>query len=868
MISVATQLNASNPISESLMGAGRTQAETGVALLRAGKYDQAIVVFTALLAETPSLVDARLLRAEAYRLKGDYMQALADLDAANELAPGNARILFNRGMVHGLLRRLGEAIADYTASLQADPNQPLAWTNRGSAHLSKGLFDEALADLSRAVELDPSSPLPYQTRGDVFVFQGQYDQAIEDYTLALRRTPCCAPTYIRRGNAYKFKREYERAISDYSHALRLDPLHVAGYLCRASAYRRTSQYDLALADLNAAIRLEPDSLRIYHKRAVVFRALKDYRSALADFDRALAHKEDAELLHERGCTHELQGSLEQALADYNAALGVGPQTAELYRTRGTLLVRMGQIDEGIGDFTQAILLPGDLCQAYLDRARAWLKKGRLDHAIGDCTLALEQNAKAKAAYLIRGDAHVQQGDFQAASDDFTAALQLDPRDAHAHQARGQAALHQGEYAKAFMSLSRSLELNPANAEALSLRASVHQALGQHDEALADLTQAVLLDAQYTAAYCNQRAQLHLLDGEYEQALADFAIVLQLDPANVPALIGREQALEALKAPARQRERLPSKNGAAKGSRAGGPSSRRSGEKTADGSRHTAPPTQVHQLGKQTQPQIAIEAEFIPEDGTQPRADTAAPPTLEGEVRPDQAVEPPATETIPLQASPEQAGDDDYLRLDPADSRPPAGGPHRAVGPVEQELARTRERMEIEERARKWEDMRARERQKSLGYEPSANTSRTVVESSEGSSVPWGMLLKVAGVLLVLGALGAGGYFLFFHNREPRLDAIAVWKEYDMDTAAANLKYKGKFVQVTGKVKEFTSGQAKRFFFQMPGDAKWGVEFNVRVQQAKELKEGQTVTIRGRFNPRKGTETNVVMSNCNLISAGP
>ncbi len=482
-----------------------------------------------------------------------------------------------------------------------------------------------------------------------------------------------------------------------------------------------------------------------------------------------------------------------------------------------------------------------------------MKKGRLDLAISDCTVVLDHKPKAAAAYLLRGDAHAQQGNYEAASEDFTAALQINPRDAHAHQARGQAALHQGEYDKAYTSLTRALELNPKNAEAFSLRASAHQARGEDDDALADLTQAVLLDGKYTAAYSNQRAQVHLRFNQYEQALANFAVVLQLDPANLTALIGREQALESLKSPARQREQHPSKNGK-KESR--GPSA------------PSAPPTQVHELAKLTQTQVPIQAEFIPDDGAPPNGDVAvSPPAADGAARPDQAIELPNPDTIPLQDSDKPAAESEYLlRLDPADSQPAATGPHRPVGPVEQDMARSQQRVEIEERARKWEELRARERRVTGAFDQTESTPRYSSTSSGGSRK--GLLLIIAGSVLVLAALGGGGYLLFFRNSEPQLDALEVWKEFDADTTAANLKYKGKFVRITGKIKEFTQGRSSRFFFEMPEDAKWGMEFSLRKEQKDTLKGGETVTIRGRLTPRaKKPEANLIISNGNLLKTG-
>jgi serine/threonine protein kinase len=115
-------------------------------------------------------------------------------------------------------------------------------------------------------------------------------------------------------------------------------------------------------------------------------------------------------------------------------------------------------------------------------------------------------------------------------------------------ARGRLALAQGNYQEAREALTRCLQLRPNLAEAFHLRGTVCSHLDRHAEALADLHQAVLLDPQYTVSYCSQRARLHLAEGEPAQALAEYAVVLQLDPTNEAALLGREQALEAVRAP--------------------------------------------------------------------------------------------------------------------------------------------------------------------------------------------------------------------------------------------------------------------------------------------------------------------------------
>jgi len=85
--------------------AGTAQLRLGLYHLQQGEYERAIVEFTGVLRHDAPHGPARpsaaafAHRGEAYRLKGDYLRALADFNAAHRLDPDNARILSQRGLV-------------------------------------------------------------------------------------------------------------------------------------------------------------------------------------------------------------------------------------------------------------------------------------------------------------------------------------------------------------------------------------------------------------------------------------------------------------------------------------------------------------------------------------------------------------------------------------------------------------------------------------------------------------------------------------------------------------------------------------------------------------------------------------------------
>ena len=824
----------------------------GRAHLRGGQYDSAASAFAEAARLSPACVEAHVLRAEAHRHRGEYAHALAALHEAHALAPASAAILFDRGVVLGLLGRPDDAIDDFSAALRRDPTHSLAYLRRAGAYLERGRREPALKDLTHALRLDPECGLAYQMRGDLLALEGRFDQAIGDYTQVIRRTPCCADGHLRRGDAYRAKREGERAIADYTQALRLDPLHAPAYLRRAAGYNDDGRYALAVADLNSAARLEPDGEQIYHLRGLALREMGDPASALADFDRALRLHPAARHHYERGRTHELQQQADAALDDYDAAIGLEPASPAYRRARGALLLRRGRVDPAIDDFTEAIRLDASVADAHVERAAAWIEKGRFDRAVEDCASALACDPRSASAFATRGKAHAQQGDYSSAEADFDRALALAPRDAHAYRLRAEAAIAQGEYEKALRDLRRSLELNPASAVALHLGGTALQGLGRGAEALDEFNKAMLLDPRYTAAYCNQRALLHAYAGEYGPALADYAIVLQIDPCNLTAVAGRERVQAALLAAPAEVARS---NGAAPPAKA----KRRIDPERRAGPRTTPPPpTMVRPAGLETQnqPPVPVEgtpggggpvAEFVPEDSSyfQPEPELEIPPPA-AEILPDRAEAPPPTS----------------LSSEPAARSKPT----RSVGPLEARAAKESRKEEMEERAHQWAEKVHRERQEMLGTPIPAKHQPAKRPAERGPLA--GILLKVAIAVALLGSLGFAGFYSF-QAREARLDSVAVWEEFAADSEATSQKYKGRFVQVTGKIKSYPVGKASRFFFEIPKGANWGIECTLRPADSKDLKDGQTITVRGRLTPRpKKPDSNVSISNCNLLKREP
>jgi tetratricopeptide (TPR) repeat protein len=105
----------------------------GVAYVRNRDYDRAIADYDAALQIAPNHASTYNFRGIAYRLKGDHDRAIADHDAAIRLDSRNAQFFNNRGVAYRWKSDYDRAIADYSQAIRLHPNYGLAYGNRAFA---------------------------------------------------------------------------------------------------------------------------------------------------------------------------------------------------------------------------------------------------------------------------------------------------------------------------------------------------------------------------------------------------------------------------------------------------------------------------------------------------------------------------------------------------------------------------------------------------------------------------------------------------------------------------------------------------------------------------------------------------------------
>jgi tetratricopeptide (TPR) repeat protein len=137
-------------------------------------------------------------RGVAYRLKGNYEQAIDDFNEAIRLAPKNANAFNNRGVAYRNIGDLDRAVADYDQAISIRPDYLAAFYNRGLVLNDKREYAKAISDFTAALEVDSKNPAVLYRRGTTYLNNGDIELGSADLAAAKAIKPDIAED-IRRG---------------------------------------------------------------------------------------------------------------------------------------------------------------------------------------------------------------------------------------------------------------------------------------------------------------------------------------------------------------------------------------------------------------------------------------------------------------------------------------------------------------------------------------------------------------------------------------------------------------------------------------------------------------------------------------------
>ena len=214
----------------------------------------------------------------------------------------------------------------------------------------------------------------------------------------------------------------------------------------------------------------------YEARAHYLMGLKEQaegrlENAIAQFDAALAIQPDfPEALCSGGYILQITGHRDGALAFYSRAIELAPDYFDALYNRGCIYFALARLPEAIADFEQAVALRPDGAAAAANLGAALYQKGRLVEAVERLQGALLLDPELVEAELNLGSALRRLGREDEAGEAFWRAAVMQPDCAEAFCGLGIIARGKGDFAKAMEYYDCALALEPELEEALSSKA--------------------------------------------------------------------------------------------------------------------------------------------------------------------------------------------------------------------------------------------------------------------------------------------------------------------------------------------------------------------------------------------------------------
>jgi len=191
----------------------------GVANIKLGRFDEAVVAFEKALTVDSACVEARWNLGRALKNLGRAEDALAHYEDARRIAPHRPEAHKNLGDAYLGLRRLKDATSAYERALDLKPDYPEACNNLGYALIELGRIEDAAAALENAIKINPDFAEALNNLGNAYKHLGRHDDAIARYKEAIRIKPDYAGAYNSLGAALSDLGRREDAAASYEKAV-------------------------------------------------------------------------------------------------------------------------------------------------------------------------------------------------------------------------------------------------------------------------------------------------------------------------------------------------------------------------------------------------------------------------------------------------------------------------------------------------------------------------------------------------------------------------------------------------------------------------------------------------------------------------
>ncbi len=377
--------------------AGETNYYLGAIALRQGRIDDAVTFLSKSVNINDENVEALIGLGDAYIIKKDNANAVAQYKRALKIAPKDCRVPAAYGAALVELSQIDGAdgaIVQLTKAKECDPNNCAVYVSLGDAYLMQGVVPMATQYYEKALELCPNDLATLMKVARAFAKNRQYNEAVKAFERLARVDSMNFDAYFEAGKILYRAKLHKRAVPFLYRAVKLKPSHVEATSIFAQSLSNAEIWGEAKKASEIAVKL--DSSNIENWRALGYSAVEtqDHKTALNAF---------------------------AALERRNA---IKPDD---YAKLSTALFRAGQEDKALETGLKAIQADSANCDPYYNLGFIYMKKQDYAKAAAMFEKKIACDPRSLNSYLNAGASYMQPPEnLVRARELFVKAIELKP----------------------------------------------------------------------------------------------------------------------------------------------------------------------------------------------------------------------------------------------------------------------------------------------------------------------------------------------------------------------------------------------------------------------------------------------------------
>ncbi|UCE62275.1 MAG: tetratricopeptide repeat protein [Phycisphaerales bacterium] len=223
----------------------RHRLNSGQALLAEDDLEAALAEFQAAAELAPQMAVAHSKMGTIYRRMGEYELAINAFVEAIRRDPFSFQDTFDLAQLYQFTDRIKDAVLAYLHAVELKPDSFDAQLNLGTCYQQLGDNSQAIERFEQAIEIDPSRPYPYVNLGVAFDAQKNYYEAIRAYKEALERDNRQPVVLVNLAHTYMNQDRLKMARQALRTALDMDTELAAGHEALGYCLFRMRDFDSA-----------------------------------------------------------------------------------------------------------------------------------------------------------------------------------------------------------------------------------------------------------------------------------------------------------------------------------------------------------------------------------------------------------------------------------------------------------------------------------------------------------------------------------------------------------------------------------------------------------------------------------------------